>query len=99
MKLKNVEVRDTEWGKASGLMFSIKKNLLFVFNKPQKVSFHNFFVFFSIDLVFLDKNMKILEIKRNFKPFRIYTPKNKASYVLELCEYHKLKIGEKVELY
>ena len=37
-----------------------------------------FFVFFPIDVLFLDKNKKVVELKENFKPFSIYFPKNKA---------------------
>jgi len=43
-----------------------------------------FFVFYPIDVIFLDKNKIIVEIKENFKPFTFYTPKNKAKYIIEL---------------
>lgn len=43
-----------------------------------------FFVFYPIDVIFLDSEMKIVEIKENFKPFTIYKPKKKARYVIEL---------------
>lgn len=96
MKISDVEICENEWSKARGLMFSKKKNLLFFFDKPQRVTFHNFFVFFPIDLIFLDEEMRVVEIKEDFKPFRIYKPKNKAKYVLELCDKHRVKKGEKV---
>lgn len=79
-------------------MFSRKRNLLFVFNEEKRISLHNFFVFFPIDLVFLDKNGRVIEIKRNFKPFTFYKSKNKAKYVLELTEKNNLKVGNGVEL-
>lgn len=82
--------------KLKGLMFSKPKNLLFISNKPIKVSFHMFFVFYPIDLILINKN-KIVEIKKNFKPFSYYMPKNKFQYALELPNNHlKFNIGDKV---
>jgi uncharacterized protein len=42
------------------------------------------FVFYPIDVLFLDKNKVVVEVKDNFRPFSFYTPKNKAMYVIEL---------------
>ncbi|MBD3203090.1 DUF192 domain-containing protein [Candidatus Woesearchaeota archaeon] len=75
------------FSKTLGLMFTkpIKdKCLIFVFEKKTKINLHMFFVFYPIDVVFLDKNKKVIEIKENFKPFRIYNSKKKANYVIEL---------------
>lgn len=73
--------------KAFGLMFSPKikdKGLIFVFDKEEVRELHMFFVFFPIDVLFLDKNKKVVEIKENFTPFTLYFPKKKAQYVIEL---------------
>jgi len=73
--------------KARGLMFRIKpKPLIFVFEKEKIVSLHMMFVFFPIDVVYLNKNKKVVEIKSNFRPFRLYSPKKNAMYVIELPE-------------
>ena len=88
------EVCKTPWGRARGLMFSKKKNLLFVFDREQKISLHMWFVFFPIDVLFLNKNRKIIEIKKNFRPFVFYTSKKKAKYIVELTEKHNYKIGQ-----
>ena len=85
------------WSKARGLMFSRKKNLMFVFDKEQRIGLHMFFVFFPIDVLFLDKNKKIIEIKKNFKPFTFYRSKEKAKYVIELTEKHSFKLGQKIK--
>ncbi|MBW2965768.1 DUF192 domain-containing protein [Candidatus Woesearchaeota archaeon] len=85
------------WSKARGLMFSRKKNLVFIFDKEKRISLHMFFVFFPIDVLFLDKDKRIVEIKRNFRPFSFYTSKNKARYVVELVEENNYKIGDKVK--
>ena len=87
------------WGKARGLMFSKKRNLMFVFDKEQRISLHMWFVFFPIDVYFLDKNKKVIEIKKNFKPFTFYKSKKKAKYVVEIADSiadKEYKIGEKI---
>ena len=61
--------------KAIGLMFSKKiTNIgyVFDFNKERRVDLHMFFVFFPIDVLFLDKNKRVVEIKENLTPFSIY---------------------------
>ena len=73
--------------KAFGLMFHFKKPdyaLVFVFNKERRVDLHMMFVFFPIDVLFLDKNKKIVEIKKDLKPFGYFAPKSTAIYVIEL---------------
>jgi len=73
--------------KAIGLMFSkrlVDRGLVFVFNKETNISLHMFFVFFTIDVLFLDKNRKVIEIKEKFRPFTIYLPRNTFMYAIEL---------------
>jgi len=62
------------------------------------MSLHMWFVFFPIDVLFLNKNKKIIEIKKDFRPFRFYTTKKKARYAIELPKGHKykLKLGDRV---
>jgi uncharacterized membrane protein (UPF0127 family) len=73
--------------KAIGLMFSRRNadfGLIFAFKREAKASLHMFFVFYPIDVIFLDKNLKIVEIKEDFRPFTTYHPKQKANYLIEL---------------
>lgn len=90
--------------KAKGLMFSRKitdKAIIFPFNKEEKWSLHMLFVFFPIDVLWLNEEKEIVDIKENFKPFSIIAkPKEKASYVIEL-PYNTIKntnteIGDKI---
>ncbi len=74
----------TSWQRFRGLMFSKKQNLLFVFDDERIRSFHMFFVFFPIDLIFLDSKKRIVEIKENFMPFTFYTPKKAFRYAIEV---------------
>ena len=72
---------------AIGLMLHRKiydQGLVFIFKKEKRISLHMFFVFFPIDVLYLDRNKKVVEIKENFRPFSFYTPRNKAMYIIEL---------------
>ena len=85
--------------KAIGLMFSssIDTTHIFTFNKLKTVNFHTLFVFFPIDMLFLDENKRVLDIKKNIKPFT-FNVKSKAKYVVELpTEYLKVKIGDVID--
>jgi uncharacterized membrane protein (UPF0127 family) len=80
------------FSKLKGLMFtkssSLKKHSLifqFKFSTPQSI--HMFFVFYPIDVVFLDKNRKVVDIKKGLKPFGIYDSWKSSVYVLELPEH------------
>lgn len=89
--------------KALGLMFSEPKDaLVMVFEKEKNIALHMFFVLGTIDVLFLDKNFKVVELKRNFKPFTSYTSGKKAKYVIELpagsIKDSKTRIDDKVAL-
>src|SRR3989344_6251662 len=58
--------------------------LIFDLKKEKQQSIHMGFVFCSIDVLFLNKNKKIVEIKKNLKSFRMYFQKEKAQYIVEL---------------
>ncbi|MBW3004667.1 DUF192 domain-containing protein [Candidatus Woesearchaeota archaeon] len=71
--------------KTFGLM--LKNNitpLMFIFRKEKIVPIHTLLVRKPIDLVYLDRQMKVVDIKENLLPYRFYTPKARAMYVLEL---------------
>jgi uncharacterized membrane protein (UPF0127 family) len=90
---KNFQVYSTTLQKARGLMFSKQKNIIFTFKTPRKVPLHMCFVFYQIDVLYLDENKKIMEIVKNFKPFTFHNPKIDSKYVIEL----KSGIAEKTD--
>lgn len=47
-------------------------------------SIHMLFVFYPINVIFLDSNKKVVDIKKKLKPFTFYSPKKKAKYIIEL---------------
>ena len=76
------------FSKFMGLMFSKKadKALIFKFTNAHIISLHMLFVFHPIDVLFLDKEKVVVEMKENFKPFTFYKSRHKSLYVVELRE-------------
>ncbi len=77
--------------KIKGLMFSkkLKKGQALVLVADEEGVFettlHMFFVFFTIDIVWLDKNYKVVDKRENVRAFTpLIIPKKSAKYVLEL---------------
>jgi hypothetical protein len=99
---KNAKLCTSMFSKSLGLMFSKKKkSLIFVFKKEKIIPLHMFFVFYPIDVLFLNKNKIVVEIKENFMPFTFYNPKKKAMYIIELpkgtIKKSKTIIGDKIK--
>jgi len=51
---------------------------------------------FPIDVLFLNEDWKVVEMKEDFKPFRYHRPKKKAMFIIELPEGSILKSKTKV---
>ena len=51
---------------------------------PNVSSIHTFFMKYSIDVIFLDVNRKVIRLKENVKPYRIVFGGLKADSVLEM---------------
>ncbi|MEK6905447.1 MAG: DUF192 domain-containing protein [Nanoarchaeota archaeon] len=86
------------FSQARGLMFRQKQNLIMTFNRERKVSLHMFLVFYPIDVLILNKNKEIVEIKRNFKPFTFWHSKEKGKYIVELAFPAEYGVGDRVEI-
>ncbi|MBR9698943.1 hypothetical protein GOV09_00610 [Candidatus Woesearchaeota archaeon] len=82
--------------KMRGLMFSKKRNLIFVFPKEQRISLHMLFVFFPIWVVYLDEKKKVVAIRKLLPFISFCYPKEKAKYIIELAENPSLKTGDKL---
>jgi uncharacterized membrane protein (UPF0127 family) len=103
--MKNVKFALNTLERTKGLMFEDKKNfnyaLIFDFPLESRVgtSLHMLFVFFPIDVLFLDKEKKVVD-KATLQPFiPNYTPKAPAKYVIEMPagKASVVKLGQKVE--
>ena len=83
---KEIVYCKTTLSKAHGLMFKRKTNkaFIFVFKKEKIIDIHMFFVFFPIDVLWLNRNKRVVQIKEHLKPFRIVIAKEPAKYIVEL---------------
>jgi len=99
---KSEEYCDSLLKKATGLMFSTPKDLVFPFNKEEKVTFHMFFVFYSIDIIFLNEKKEVVELKENFSPFSTYSTRKRIKYALELpintIKKTRTRVGDEIIL-
>jgi uncharacterized membrane protein (UPF0127 family) len=98
---KKCKICKTFLSKLTGLMFRKLKDdeaLLFEFKKEKKLSIHMLFVFYSIKAIWIDENLKIVDIKKAI-PFNPYISSNKkAKYLLETKDSKNIKIEDKITL-
>jgi uncharacterized membrane protein (UPF0127 family) len=66
-----------------GLLFRRRQKLPCLIKRVGSGAITTWFVFHSIDLVFLDVNCVVLGMKYNVKPFSTYRPPFDYSFVLE----------------
>lgn len=82
------------FSKAIGLRFrAIKKDHVYIFplNYPRLSMIDTFFVKSNIDIYFLDKQFKIIGMKKNIRPFRFVFPKKGTCFILEAQAGSKFK--------
>ncbi|MDM5314859.1 DUF192 domain-containing protein [Fictibacillus sp. b24] len=97
----SVHEANTFFSRLKGLMF--KKTLLdneALWIRPCN-SIHMCFMFFPIDVIFLDQNKQIVKLVSNLQPWKFIRPVKNAYSVLELpvntIERSNLKVGEYLE--
>jgi uncharacterized protein len=104
--IEKVRIADSYFKKMRGLMFEKKSNfdyaLVFDVGKESrlKASIHMLFVFFPIDVVYLNSEKKVVDIVHGIKPFSLnYTPKAGARYFIELPEgkAENIRLKDKIE--
>ena len=86
------------FSQALGLMFRPKQNLVMIFPKERKISLHMFFVFYPIDVLIVDEKMRIVEIKRNLRPFTVWNSAKKGKYLIELARQGIYGEGDFIDL-
>ncbi len=96
---------DSMFSRASGLMFRFPLKAghayLFPFDPPQRPWIHMLFVFFPIDMIFLDENNKVVHLEEA-KPFQLrIVPRADTIILLELppgtIELSKTQLGDTIE--
>jgi uncharacterized membrane protein (UPF0127 family) len=82
------EIADTFFSRLMGTMFKkeLKRGLILKLpsNRSRSGSaIHMFFVRFPLDIIFADADKKVVDII-SIDPWKTYTPKNPAKYVIEM---------------
>jgi uncharacterized membrane protein (UPF0127 family) len=86
----DIEIAESEYETATGLMYrnSMEDHqaMLFIFDRESPLSFYMKNTQFPIDIIYLDKDLKIVEVYRDSKPFDpTPLPSGRpAKYVLEV---------------
>ena len=88
------------WTQLFGYMFRTKRydGLLFSFSQPKTLSLHMWFVFFPLDIYYLDARGVVLQAHLRVPPFTLHIPGVRASYVLETAQRTHYRIGERIDL-
>ena len=100
----NVVLYKNIFSRGWGLRFSMPiKDKALVFVSPDESIFNSsidmFFVFFPIDVLWLDSKCEVVDVKQNVRPFSLpIKPKSPAKFVVELPagSVKEVKIGDKV---
>ncbi len=106
---EDAEIAQSFLSRLRGLIFSERKDIVLISPKEDiaSSSIHMFLMKFPIDVLWLNSNMLVVDIRRKILPFnifdtktwRIYRPRNPAKYVIELGigELGTTEIGDKIE--
>ncbi|VAW09976.1 FIG00652343: hypothetical protein [hydrothermal vent metagenome] len=105
----NIEFAESDYETETGLMYrqgmAENEGMLFIFDDDR---LHNFYMKnteFSLDIIFIDKNMKIASFQENAQPYSktLLSSQVPIQYVLEvnagLAEKWLLEIGDKIEFH
>lgn len=106
IKIIDIEIADNEFETQTGLMYrnSMRDNhgMLFIFPNSKPRSFYMKNTRFSLDIIYIDENKKIVSFQENAKPLDENSlPSNSnAKYVLEinagLVNKWGLRLGDKI---
>jgi uncharacterized membrane protein (UPF0127 family) len=84
---RNIEFTRTTFSQVMGLMFrksiTYDYSMIFILKKPSQVSIHMLFVFFPIDVIFLNKEKKIMGFSR-LRPWVGYKAMEDIKYIIEM---------------
>lgn len=103
---ERVDLADSFLSRFRGLMFKRKfsenRALLFPFSEPKRYSVHTFFMFFPIDLLYLDRELKVTEFHERLPPWRTHRSAEPANFLVELLggriEEVGIDVGDRLSL-
>lgn len=91
--ITDLRVATNEWSRGKGLLGTKSLGPEEALLIPRCNAIHTFFMKFTIDCVFLDKNMRVKAIHRQVKPFKIVWPVWGARSVIEFAEGRASELG------
>jgi len=102
-----VEIADTEEERRKGLSDRVSldesSGMLFIFDQPSAGGIWMKNMHFPIDIIWIDENYSIIDIKQNAQPEsfpEVFYPKTNAKYVLEVnanfTKQHDIFVGDQV---
>ena len=95
---EKTKICESFFSKAIGFMFNFSKEYDSMILKSKNTSIHMLFVFFPLQIAWLNSELEIVEVKKAY-PFMPYlSSKKQSSYILELKQERNLKIGEKINV-
>jgi len=83
-----------------GWMFRLSlphDGLFFIFSSEKHIILHMFFVFRSLDIVFISSDMKVVCVKKHVKPFTPFLCGN-GKYILEVLDCRSVCPGDLVQI-
>lgn len=103
---EEVELMDSFWSRFRGLMFRRNfepgRALLFKFSGARRFRIHTFFVFFPIDLIYLDEGFRVVDVEGGLSPWSTYCPEHEGNFLVELpggtTEGVGVELGDELEL-
>lgn len=99
------EAHEREQGLSYYKSMEPDSGMLFVFENPGKHQIWMKDMYFDLDILWLDRNRKVVHIKENATPDsypEVFTPSQEASFVLEVpagwVEWNNIQLGQKLKL-
>jgi uncharacterized membrane protein (UPF0127 family) len=103
--IEKTKIADSFLKRLKGLMFAKKPDYALIFELEKEdtinASIHMLFVSFPIDVVYLNSNKKVVDIKLDLRPGTLnYTPKKPSKYFIEFATgiiQGKISLDDKLE--
>ena len=98
--IEKTRIASSFFSRFKGLMLETKQDyaLIFVLEKETIIgaSIHMMFVFFPIDIIYLNKDKKVIKIMKRILPFTLFITPVKCKYIIELKNSKTLQLNDKI---
>jgi uncharacterized membrane protein (UPF0127 family) len=100
----NARVASSFLDSAKGLSFSKKENLLIELPSERRCEIWMFGMRYALQLIYIDKNCRVVDVKfaepmtLDPRTWKLYVPRKKCKYVLELPVSIDVKVGSKLAI-